>query len=202
MLTNGRSDFELQLNGRIYVDDLEVVAALIVEGKVVAGLLGLGWSGNGKARSRPVAMAAEEAPELDDSFVTLAADTRCLRSKVSFNGISARLAGFRFWSIALKRKNTTSKPRNGRSSRACGELVTSTTSALDTSISGCGRPASLLSSGSLEPWSCLPPSYLLWFDVGDGHFRWLGPLPHGLKLRGWNYPRPVVQPHCRGLRWP
>jgi DNA-binding transcriptional LysR family regulator len=38
MLTNGRSDFELQLNGRIYVDDLEVIAALIVEGEGIAWL--------------------------------------------------------------------------------------------------------------------------------------------------------------------
>ncbi|QOG23112.1 MULTISPECIES: LysR family transcriptional regulator [Bradyrhizobium] len=38
MLTNGRSDFELQLNGRTYVDDLEVVAALVVLGEGIAWL--------------------------------------------------------------------------------------------------------------------------------------------------------------------
>ena len=38
ILTNGRSDFELQLNARTYVDDLEVVTALIVLGEGIAWL--------------------------------------------------------------------------------------------------------------------------------------------------------------------
>jgi DNA-binding transcriptional LysR family regulator len=38
MLTNGKSDFELRLNGRVYVDDLEVIATLIVLGEGIAWL--------------------------------------------------------------------------------------------------------------------------------------------------------------------
>ena len=38
MLTNGKSDFELQLNGRVDADDLEVITALIVLGKGIAWL--------------------------------------------------------------------------------------------------------------------------------------------------------------------
>jgi len=38
MLTNGRSDFELQLHGRVYSDDLEVVAALVALGEGIAWL--------------------------------------------------------------------------------------------------------------------------------------------------------------------
>ncbi|MGQ0584165.1 MAG: LysR family transcriptional regulator [Reyranella sp.] len=38
MLTNGKSDFELQLNGRLYVDDLEVITTLIVLGEGIAWL--------------------------------------------------------------------------------------------------------------------------------------------------------------------
>ena len=38
MLTNGKSDFELTLNGRVCVDDLEVIMALIVQGEGVAWL--------------------------------------------------------------------------------------------------------------------------------------------------------------------
>ncbi|HLZ65313.1 MAG TPA: LysR family transcriptional regulator [Aliidongia sp.] len=37
-LTNGKSDFALQLNGRVYADDLEVVTALIVLGAGIAWL--------------------------------------------------------------------------------------------------------------------------------------------------------------------
>jgi DNA-binding transcriptional LysR family regulator len=38
ILTNGKSDFELQLNGRVGSDDLEVIAALIVMGEGIAWL--------------------------------------------------------------------------------------------------------------------------------------------------------------------
>jgi DNA-binding transcriptional LysR family regulator len=38
MLTNGRSDFELALNGRVCGDDLEVMAALTVLGEGIAWL--------------------------------------------------------------------------------------------------------------------------------------------------------------------
>jgi DNA-binding transcriptional LysR family regulator len=38
MLTNGKSDFELQLNGRVYVDDLEVITAMISLGEGIAWL--------------------------------------------------------------------------------------------------------------------------------------------------------------------
>jgi DNA-binding transcriptional LysR family regulator len=38
VLTNGRSDFELQLNGRVNADDLEVIKALIVLGEGIAWL--------------------------------------------------------------------------------------------------------------------------------------------------------------------
>ena len=38
MLTNGKSDFELQLNGRVYVDDLEVITSMIVLGEGIAWL--------------------------------------------------------------------------------------------------------------------------------------------------------------------
>jgi len=37
-LTNGKSEFELQLNGRVYSDDLEVIMALIVLGDGIAWL--------------------------------------------------------------------------------------------------------------------------------------------------------------------
>jgi len=37
-LTNGKSEFELQLNGRVYSDDLEVIMALIVLGEGIAWL--------------------------------------------------------------------------------------------------------------------------------------------------------------------
>jgi DNA-binding transcriptional LysR family regulator len=38
MLTNGKSDFELLLSGRVYVDDLEVIAAMLVLGDGIAWL--------------------------------------------------------------------------------------------------------------------------------------------------------------------
>lgn len=38
VLTNGKSDFELQLNGRVGSDDLEVIAALVVMGEGIAWL--------------------------------------------------------------------------------------------------------------------------------------------------------------------
>ena len=38
ILTNGKSDFELQLNGRVDADDLEVITALIVLGEGIAWL--------------------------------------------------------------------------------------------------------------------------------------------------------------------
>ena len=38
MLTNGKSDFELQLNGRVHVDDLEVITAMIMLGEGIAWL--------------------------------------------------------------------------------------------------------------------------------------------------------------------
>ena len=38
MLTNGKSDFELPLNGRVDADDLEVITALIVLGEGIAWL--------------------------------------------------------------------------------------------------------------------------------------------------------------------
>ena len=38
ILTNGRSDFELQLNGRVNADDLEVVVALVSLGEGIAWL--------------------------------------------------------------------------------------------------------------------------------------------------------------------
>ena len=38
MLTNGKSDFELQLNGPVHADDLEVITALIVLGAGIAWL--------------------------------------------------------------------------------------------------------------------------------------------------------------------
>ena len=38
LLTNGKSDFELQLNGRVHADDLEVITALIVLGEGIAWL--------------------------------------------------------------------------------------------------------------------------------------------------------------------
>jgi DNA-binding transcriptional LysR family regulator len=37
-LTNGKSEFELELNGRVYSDDLEVITALIVMGEGIAWL--------------------------------------------------------------------------------------------------------------------------------------------------------------------
>lgn len=37
-LTNGKSDFELALNGRVDADDLEVITALIVQGEGIAWL--------------------------------------------------------------------------------------------------------------------------------------------------------------------
>jgi len=38
ILTNGKSDFELQLNGRVYSDDLEVITALLMLGAGIAWL--------------------------------------------------------------------------------------------------------------------------------------------------------------------
>jgi DNA-binding transcriptional LysR family regulator len=38
MLTNGKSDFELQLSGRVHADDLEVITAMIAEGEGIAWL--------------------------------------------------------------------------------------------------------------------------------------------------------------------
>src|SRR5215470_8844662 len=38
ILTNGKSDFELQLNGRVYADDLEVITTLIALGAGIAWL--------------------------------------------------------------------------------------------------------------------------------------------------------------------
>jgi DNA-binding transcriptional LysR family regulator len=38
VLTNGKSDFELRLNGRVHADDLEVITALIVLGDGIAWL--------------------------------------------------------------------------------------------------------------------------------------------------------------------
>jgi DNA-binding transcriptional LysR family regulator len=38
MLTNGKSDFEVQMNGRFHADDVEAIKALIVLGEGIAWL--------------------------------------------------------------------------------------------------------------------------------------------------------------------